>query len=171
MCGDRTSKTVSGLSIGGEEVSLQRIKSQLSSQPCCGAVLDQTVIMSLHPYSESVFPVRIEGLQSTKDKWGTLEPSGDGLHGIAGIMAGQTLVDLEQLALSPSACAEPLWEGAEDQERYTTIIGMAMCASVHSVLSKDVGGSADSKQALPDHLKDLYQRSIAGGLDPVRQVH
>ena len=37
------------LSIGGEEMSLQRIKSQLSSLPCYGAVLDHTV--SLHPYS------------------------------------------------------------------------------------------------------------------------
>ena len=40
--------------------------------------------------------MRIEGLQSTKDKWRILESSGDGLCGIAGIMADQTLVDLEQ---------------------------------------------------------------------------
>ena len=73
------------LSIGDEEVPLQRIKSQLSSLPCYRVVLDQTV--SLPPHSESFVPVRIEGLQSTKDKWGVLEPSGDGLHGVAGIMA------------------------------------------------------------------------------------
>ena len=46
---------------------------------------------------------------------------------------------------------------------------MAVCASVQSVLSQDVGGSADCKNALPDHLKDLYQRSI-DGLDTVKQV-
>ena len=47
---------------------------------------------------------------------------------------------------------------------------MAVCASVQSVLSKDVGGSAECKQVLPDHLKDLYQRSI-DGMDPMRQAH
>ena len=35
--------------------------------------------------------------------------------------------------------------------------------------SKDVGGRADCKQALPDHLKDFYQR-IIDGLDPERQA-
>ena len=127
------------LSIGGEEVSLQRIKSQLSSLPCYGAVLNQTV--SLHPYSESLVPVRIEGLQSTKDKWGILEPSGDGLRGIAGIMAGQTLVDLEQ----PTVLVRAM-NLSEEKQKIKSGVAMAVCASVHSVLFKDVGGSADSKQ-------------------------
>ena len=128
------------LSIGGEEVSLQRIKSQLSSLPCYGAVLNQTV--SLHPYSESLVPVRIEGLQSTKDKWGILEPSGDGLRGIAGIMASQTLVDLRE---QPTVLVRVM-NLSEEKQKIKSGVAMAVCASVHSVLFKDVGGSADSKQ-------------------------
>ena len=52
--------------------------------------------MSLPPHSEYLVPVTIEGLQSTKDKWGILEPNEGCLHGITGVMAGRTLVDLEQ---------------------------------------------------------------------------
>jgi len=55
------------LSLGDEEVPLQRIKPQHTSPPCYHAVLDQTV--TLPPHSESLVPVRIEGLQSTKQKW------------------------------------------------------------------------------------------------------
>ena len=150
------------LSIGDEEVPLQRVQSQLPSVPCYRAVLDQTV--SLPPHSESLVPVRIEGLQSTKDKWGILEPREDGLHSIAGIMAGRTLVDLEQ----PTVPVRVL-NLSEKEQRIKSGVAVAVCASVQSVLSKDVGGSTDCKQALPDHLKDLYQRSI-DGLDPVRQA-
>ena len=101
-----------------EKVPLQRIKSQLSSLPCYRAVLDQTV--SLPPHSESLVPARIEGLQSTKDKWGILEPSGDGLHGIAGIMAGRTLVDLEQPTVQ-LPCTEPVTKGANWNSRARAI--------------------------------------------------
>ena len=75
----------STLSIADEEVPLQRIKSRASNPPCYRAVLDETV--NLPPHSESLVPVKIEGLQSTKDKWGILEPSEDGLHEIK---AGRT---------------------------------------------------------------------------------
>ena len=120
--------------------------------------------MNLPPHSESLVPVKIEGLQSTKDKWGILEPSGDGLYGIAGVMAGRTLVDLEQ----PMVPVRVL-NLSEKEQRIKSGVAVAVCASVQSVLSKDVGGRADCKQALPDHLKDLYHRSI-DGLDPERQA-
>ena len=39
---------------------------------------------------------------------------------------------------------------------------VAVCASVRSVLSKDAEKNRHSSHALPDHLKDLYNRSIDG---------
>ena len=149
------------LSIGDEEVPLRRVKSQASNPPCYRAVLDETV--NLPPHSESLVPVKIEGLQSTKDKWGILEPSGDALHGIAGVMAGRTLVDLEQ----PTVPVRVL-NLSEKEQRIKSGVAVAVCATVQSVLSKDVSGHPDCKQALPDHLKDIYQRSI-DGLEPERQ--
>ena len=61
-----------------------------SSPPCYHAVLDEAV--DLPPHSESLVPVKIERLYSTD----ILEPSRDGFCDIAGLMAGHTLVDLEQ---------------------------------------------------------------------------
>jgi len=150
------------LSLGDEEVPLQRIKPQHTSPPCYRAVLDQTV--TLPPHSESLVPVRIEGLQSTKQKWGILEPGGDGLHSVTGVMAGRTLVDLEQ----PTVPIRVL-NLSEKEQRIKSGVAVATCASVQSVLSKDGGTAAPSKQVLPDHLRDLYQRSV-DGLDPARET-
>ena len=94
--------------------------------------------------------------------WGILEPSEDGLRGFAGIMAGQTLVDPDQ----PTVPVRML--NLSEEQRIKSGVAVAVCAAVQSVLSSDVCGKVDCKQALPDHLKDLYQRSI-DGLDPVRQ--
>lgn len=149
------------LAIGDEEVPLQRIKSQPSDLPCYCAVLEQTV--NLPPQSESLVSVRIEGLPSATNTWGILEPSEDGLRGVAGIMAGRTLVDLDQ----PTVPVRML-NLSEKEQRIKSGVAVAVCAAVQSVLSSDVCGKVNCKQALPDHLKDLYQRSV-DGLDPVRQ--
>jgi predicted aspartyl protease len=123
------------LLIGDEEVPLQRIDSRHSSPPCYRAVLDETV--NLPPHSESLVPVKIEGLQSTKDKWGILEPSGDGFRGVTGVVTGRTLVDLEQ----PSVPVRVL-NLSEKEQRIKSGVVVAVCASVQSVLSHDVGGTA-----------------------------
>ena len=47
-------------------------------------------------HSVTLVSVRNEGLPSATNPWGILEPSEDGLQGVAGIMAGRTLVDLDQ---------------------------------------------------------------------------
>ena len=116
------------LSIGDEEVPLRRVKSQASNPPCYRAVLDETV--NLPPHSESLVPVKMEGLQSTKDKWGILEPSADAMHGIAGVMAGRTLVDLEL----PTVPVRVL-NLSEKEQRIKSGVAVAVCASVQSVLS------------------------------------
>ena len=127
------------LLIGDEEVPLRRIKCQQSSLPCYHAILDETV--DLPPHSESLAPVRIEGLHSTKDKWGILEPSGDGFRGTAGVMAGRTLVDLEQ----PTVPVRVL-NLSEKEQRIKSGVAVAVCASVQSVLSGDIGGSTSSNR-------------------------
>ena len=67
--------------------------------------------------------IEVEGLQSTKEKWGILEPGGDGLHHTAGVMASQTPVDLKQTTV-PVLCSQSLRRGAEDQE-------WSCCGCVH----------------------------------------
>ena len=111
------------LEIGDEEVPLQRIKSQPSDLPCYHAVLEETV--NLPPQSESLVPVRIEGLPSATNKWGILEPSEDGLQGVAGIMAGRTLVDLDQPTVL--VCMLNL---SEKEQRIKSGVAVAMCAAV-----------------------------------------
>ena len=129
------------LSIGDEEVPLQRIQSQPSSPPCYRAVLGETVTRDY----ESLVPVTIEGL--------ILDPNEDCLHGIPGVMAGRTLVDLEQ----PTIPVHML-NFSEKQQRIKSGVTVAVCASVQSVLSKDAEKNRNFSHALPDHLKDLYNR-------------
>ena len=74
------------------------------------------------------------------------------------------MVDLEQ----PTVPIRVL-NLSEKEQRIKSGVAVAMCASVQSVLSKDGGTAAPSKQVLPDHLRDLYQRSV-DGLDPARQT-
>ena len=121
--------------------------------------------MNLPPHSESVVPVKIECPQSTtKDRWGILEPTEDYLHGITGVMAGRTLLDLEQLTVPVR-----MLNLSEKQQRIKSGVAVAVCVSVQSVLSKDADKRGHSSQALPDHLRDLYSRSV-DGMNPERQT-
>ena len=79
-------------------------------------------------------------------------------------MAGRTLVDLEQ----PTVPVRML-NLSEKQQRIKSGVAVAVCASVQSVLSKDADKIEHSSQALPDHLRDLYSRSV-DGLNPERRT-
>ena len=83
--------------------------------------------------------MRIEGLQSTKEKWGILEPGGDGLHHTAGVMASRTPVDLEQTTVPVLVLNR-----SEEVQRIKNGVAVAACTSVQrlSVLSNDGGGGA-----------------------------
>lgn len=152
------------LSIRDEEVPLQRL-TPTTVLPCYRVLLDQTV--ELPPQSESLVPVRVEGLQPTIGRWGILEPGGDGLHGIAGVLAGRTLVDL----LKPTVPVR-LLNLAEKEQRIKKGTAIAVCAAVQSIMPGKDCSRWQHTEDLPEHLRDLYRRS-SENLTPAQkaQVH
>ena len=65
-----------------------------------------------------------KGLPSATNIWGILELSEDGLQGVAGIMAGRTLVDLDQ----PTVPIRML--NLFKEQRIKSVLVVAVCASV-----------------------------------------
>ena len=125
----------------------------------------QTV--ELPSQSESLVPVRVEGLQPTIGRWGILEPGGDGLHGIAGVLAGRTLVDL----LKPTVPAR-LLNLAEKEQRIRKGTAIVVCVAVQSIMPGKDCSRWQHTEDLPEHLRDLYRRS-SENLTPAQkaQVH
>ena len=143
------------LRIGGEEVPLQRLNSELTSPPCCRVILDKTV--DLPPYSKSLAPVKIQGHLQT----GSGESSS---HSIDGVMTGRTLVDLEKPTVPVRI------PNLTNKKRIKKGASIAVCEPVQSVMAlKEHPGQQQPATKLPTHLQELYQESI-DGLTPVQQT-
>ena len=146
------------LQIGDEEVPLEK-QRQDAPRMCCRAILDQTV--SLPPRSETVVPVRLEGLQTGASQWGVLGPREE-TPATDGLLTSRTLVDLSQ----PTVPVRIM--NLADRERKVKCGEIvAVCEPVQSVLSQqDLGetpvAKASTDSELPNHLRDLYERSSTG---------
>ena len=158
------------LHINGDEVPMQKTEScSAASAKAYHAVLDTSI--SLPPHSECVAPASVEGLLSSELKWGILEPqTKDATCALQGLIVGRTLVDLHQSTavvrlMNLSGQRRKLKKGTEIANYCEPI------ESVHMPQDRvqDPGCAAS---VLPEHLKDLYERSTTGLLpDQCQQVH
>ena len=156
------------LRIDDEEVPLLRPTPAGLRQSCFRAVLEETI--DLPPHSESVIPVRVEGLVHDSERLGILESDGEKPHSSNGLMTGRTLVDLRE-PLVPVRVTNL----TEHPQRVKKGSVMAVGEVVQSVLVTDVWHCKkirEDKRTVPDHLQDLYQRSTSGlNPDQQQQVH
>ncbi len=143
------------LCCNGEELPLQ--KSIGCSRPkTFRAVLDAAVTIA--PFSEGMASARVEGLTNSSDeRWGLLEPASDqGLsRPLGGLLIGKTLVDLGQ----PVAVVRLLNLSCK-LHRGTEVATCQLVESVQLPASLPGGGEAEVAE-LPQHLREMYQRSTA----------
>ena len=144
------------LKISGEEVPLQRSRPAGKVQACFRAILEETV--DLPPHAESIIPARTEGLSHIDEKWGILEPTVEKSYASDGLMIGKTLVNLQEpsvpvrvmnLSDSPKRIKKGSVIAVGD-----TVQSVLVLQSCHNERIEDLDGE------VPEHLRELYQRSI-----------
>ena len=144
------------LKISGEEVPLQRSRPADKVQACFRAILEETV--DLPPHAESIIPARTEGLSHIDEKWGILEPTVEKSYASDGLMIGKTLVNLQEpsvpvrvmnLSDSPKRIKKGSVIAVGD-----TVQSVLVLQSCHNERIEDLDGE------VPEHLRELYQRSI-----------
>ena len=135
---------------------MQRLNYQPKS--CCRVILDKTI--DLPPHSESLAPVKVEGLIPANGKWGILES--DSSNSIDGVMTGRTLVDLEKPVR--------ILNLTDKEKRIKKGASIAVCEPVQSVLRlKESPAEQQQAAKLPELLKELY-RASTDGLTPNQQT-
>ena len=152
------------LIIGDEEVPLQKSTTS-PGRPCCRVKLVEKV--HLAPLSESVVPVRVDQ-GGANYRVGLLEQD-EALTPFDGLLVGRTLVDLESDRI-------PLRMMNLSHQRITLPKGteVAHCDVISAIVpaegettDKSIGHvqRVEMREVLPTHLKELYDRSIAGLLE------
>jgi len=161
------------LIIGGEEIPLER--SNMALEPACykAILLDD---VCLPPLSEMVLPVKVETTGSNA-RWGVLGQSTAQEVSVSGVsdclLVGRTLVDLycERTPLrvmNLSSQQQKIPKGTELAEcELVSGVFMPMVDTVGEP-SGCVRG-AGTINNLPDHLRDLYERSVVGLSTPEQE--
>ena len=152
------------LRISGEEVPLQRLSPADRIQTCFRVILEETV--DLPPHAESIVPVKAEGLPCSDERWGILEPAVEKPYASDGLMIGRTLVNLRE-PLVPVR----VMNLSDNPRRIKKGSMIAVGGFVQSVLGTQSCHNEEIREdssKIPEHLQDLYQRSISG-LNPGQQ--
>ena len=152
------------LRISGEEVPLQRLSPADRIQTCFRVILEETV--DLPPHAELIVPVKAEGLPYSDERWGILEPSVEKPYASDGLMIGRTLVNLRE-PLVP-VCVMNLSDNPRRIKKGSMIAVGGFVQSVLGTQSCHNEEIREDSSKIPEHLQDLYQRSISG-LNPGQQ--
>jgi len=157
------------LHISGDEIPLQKtVSCSAASANVYRSVLNTSI--SLPPHSECVAPARVEGLLSSELKWGILEPqTKDATCALQGLTVGRTLVILHQIT-----AVVRLMNLSGQRHKLKKCTEIANCEPVGSVHmpQERVQDPGHTASVLPEHLRDLYERSTTGLLpDQCQQVH
>ena len=157
------------LLVGSEEVPF--VKSCSPPEPSCSRVRLMEYV-DVPPRSERVVMARVEGSLGPA-KWGLLEPRTASSQANDGVLIGRTLVDLEKEDVPLR-----LMNITDHPRRIKKGAELAVCEPVCGVsISGDVDGSscgsvkgARVQRKLPNHVRELYERSIVGLNDTEKEA-
>ena len=156
----------SKLLIGTEEVPFRKSCSTFAPS-CCRIILKECI--DVPPRSEAVVMGKVEGSLGPA-RWGLVEPKAATSKAVDGVLIGRTLVDLEKEAVPMR-----LMNISDIPHRIKKGTELAFCEPVYGVSTSDqCGGGIGSikrtqaEMRLPDHVRELYERSIVG-LDDTRR--
>ena len=140
------------MTIGDEKISLTGAKKD--DEPVCRRVV-AAVTTALPPKSEAVIPVKlVDQGKDWKPGWGLLHSN----HACPknGLLVGRTLVDLTHEVLpirvmNMTTGTQKIKKGSD----------LARCELVEGIIKEDTPPPINSNKLreLPDHVKDLYERS------------
>lgn len=151
--------------IGDEQVPLRRPRDGASAT-CCRVTLGDCV--ELPPRSEMIVPAKILNPPSDM-KWGVLEPAlSANSKSLDGLLVGRTLVDIDREELPVR-----LLNLTNQPRKIKQGMEIAVCQAVQSVMGQqDLPTCVEMSTSLPNHLQDLYDRSVVCLTpDQRKQVH
>ena len=158
----------SKLLVGTEEVPF--VKSCSQPEPHCSRVLLMECV-DVPPRSERVVMARVEGSWRAA-KWGLLEPGTASSKAADGVLIARTLVNLEKEDVPLR-----LMNVSDHPHRIKKGTELAVCEPVCGVSISGDGGDgsysvrrAQVETELPNHVRELYEKSIIGLDDTQRKA-